>query len=668
LAGRDPDPGRIRVVSRDNAAPPVRTDCRVTYDPGNLFVACHAWDPKPAAIRAHLADRDDLDRLPGDDHVLLLLDPFNDNRHGFQFRVNAVGVQMDALFAPTEGIEDFSWDAIWESAGRIGDDGYVVEIRIPFRSLRFPARPGEQTWGMIIERSWPRSARHRIQSAPRDQADACVFCQANKLTGFAGITPGSNVELYPTLTSRRTDERASFPDGPLESGDLNVDPGLDLRWGVTPNLSLNATGNPDFSQVEADVAQLDVNTRFALFFPERRPFFLEGSDVFATPIQAVFTRTVADPTGGLKLTGKLGGAGIGVFTAHDRVTNLIFPANQGSAATSLETNTVTGVMRFRRDLGRASNVGFLYTGREGVNGYANRVAGVDAFLQLTPSHSLSLQGLGSETGYPDAVASAFGQPTGRFTGTGVRAGYAYGTRNWAANLTLEALSPDFRADAGFVPRVDLRSAEGALTRTVWGGPGRPFTQQRVDFRVIAAVQDNIAALVAAGLFRRDLYHRVAGIVLWVPPLRERREDIVPLAAHFAAEHGRTITAAAAAMLRQYDWPGNVRELRAVIQRAAVLATEPALGPFEIAQVVDGCEADTAQREVERPADAGERLALLRVCEEHRGPARAIAQAAGLSRATLFRRLKALGITLRTVSKSRGSQRVSETGETLPAPR
>src|SRR5512147_275030 len=135
----------------DNTRPPVETDCRVTYDASNLYIACHALDPNPSAIRAHFADRDDLDRLPSDDHILLIIDPFNDNRRGFQFRVNAVGVQMDALFAPTEGIEDFSWDAIWDSKGRIVEDGYVVELRLPFRSLRFPATPGEQTWGMLIE-------------------------------------------------------------------------------------------------------------------------------------------------------------------------------------------------------------------------------------------------------------------------------------------------------------------------------------------------------------------------------------------------------------------------------------------------------------------------------------------------------------------------------------
>ncbi|HEX5387322.1 MAG TPA: DUF5916 domain-containing protein [Gemmatimonadales bacterium] len=460
----------------DNVAPPVATNCRVTYDPSNLYVGCRAFDPNPSAIRAHYADRDDLDRTVGDDHIVLLLDTSNDERRAFQFRVNAVGVQMDALLSTAEGFEDFSWDAIWQSAGHIDADGYTVELRIPFRSLRFPESSGEETWGLILERSWPRSARHRMRSAPNDRNNACLLCQANKVTGFAGITPGNNVELYPTLTSHRTDQRDAFPDGPLQSGSVKVDPGLDLRWGVTSNLSLNATANPDFSQVEADVAQLAVNTRFALFFPERRPFFLEGADFFQTPIQAVFTRTVADPTGGLKFSGKWGSAGVGAFAAHDRLTNIVFPSNQGTTDTSLTTNTVTSALRFRQDVGQASYVGALYTGRESFDGYSNRVAGADAFIQLSPANSVRLQALGSETEYPDAVARAFSQPLGRFTGVGLRASYLHADRDWTATLDLDELSPDFRADAGFVPRVDFRDAVASLTRTVFGAPGQPFTQ------------------------------------------------------------------------------------------------------------------------------------------------------------------------------------------------
>ncbi len=435
----------------DNVAPPVETECRITYDAGYLYVGCRAFDPAPHEIRAHFADRD-LDRTVQDDHIVIVLDPFNDERR-----------------------EDFSWDAIWASSGRITDVGYVVEVGIPFRSLRFPKTQAPQTWGLILSRSYPRSVRHRIRSMPTDRNNSCLLCQANKLDGFVGISPGKNVELVPTFTSSRTDERTDIPDGPIESGDVDAEPGLDLRWGITPNLSLNGTVNPDFSQVEADVAQLDVNERFALFFPEKRPFFLEGADFFVTPLRAVFTRTVADPQGGLKLTGKEGANGLGVFAARDRVTNLLFPANQESRSAFLEAAATTAVMRYRRDVARASNIGVLYTGRV-AEGYYNHLYGADAFFQLSRSNTLTVQYLRSDTGYPNAVAEMHGQPSGSFNGGGLHLEFSHSSRNWVGGVAYDDRSRDFRADAGFIPRVDLRTIDSFLGRIFWGPQGSWFTQ------------------------------------------------------------------------------------------------------------------------------------------------------------------------------------------------
>jgi len=322
----------------DNTTPPVRSVCRITYDANSLYIGCRAFDPHPAEIRARYFSRDDIDRLILDDHFNIVVDPFNDQRRSFEFRVNALGGQADALLSTAEGFEDWSWDAIWGSAGRIDDLGYTIEIAIPFKSLRFPRAAGVQTWGFILERSYPRSVRHRIQSGPRDRNNTCLLCEANKVTGFSGIAPGRNIEVDPAVTASRTDLRTQLPDGALAQGAVDPAFGVDFRWGISPNLTLNATGNPDFSQVEADVAQLDVNTRFALFFPEKRPFFLEGADLFNTPIQAVFTRTVADPDAGLKLSGKVGSSSasaIGVFAARDATTTLLFPSNRGSVGGSL---------------------------------------------------------------------------------------------------------------------------------------------------------------------------------------------------------------------------------------------------------------------------------------------------------------------------------------------
>ncbi len=200
--------------------------------------------------------------------------------------------------------------------------------------------------------------------------------------------------------------------------------------------------------------------------------------MFQTPINAVFTRTVADPLGGLKLSGKAGANGLGLFAAYDRTTNLLFPANQGSSSALLVDSTVTTVARYRRDLGQASYVGLLYTGRESFADYHNRVAGVDAFWQLSRSNSLRIQALGSQTAYGDSVAAAFGQPLGEFTGSGISARFLHNSRHWVVDLLYDDLSPEFRADAGFVRRVDQRSVEGAVQRTFWGPRGGWYTQLR----------------------------------------------------------------------------------------------------------------------------------------------------------------------------------------------
>lgn len=452
----------------DNIPAPVRTECLVTFDRANLYIGFRCFDPEPQKIRAHLMDRDATDTLIQDDHISVIIDSFNDERRGFQFRVNPLGVQADANFSESEGYEDFSWDAIWASAGKITDWGYAIEMAIPFNQLRFARTESVQTWGFSAERSWPRSVRHRMATHSRDRNRACFLCQFNKLTGFAGISPGNNIEVSPTLTASQTDAMApaSFPSGDLEAGKPKFEPGVTAKWGITPNLILNATANPDFSQVEADVAQLDVNTRFALYYPEKRPFFLEGNDFFLTPLQAVFTRTVADPLWGTKLTGKLGRSALGVFTAEDRINNLIFPSNQGSSSTTLEESVYGGVLRYRHDVGRNSTFGLLYTGRAGRD-YRNHVGGADGFIQLGKSDSLSFQYLHSETEYPDAIALDFGQKKGFFGGDALFAMYTHRTRDWQLYAGYEDIGAGFRADYGFLPRVDIRMVDLQIQRTFW---------------------------------------------------------------------------------------------------------------------------------------------------------------------------------------------------------
>lgn len=461
------DPGK-------NIPAPVTTRAYLAYDDDHLYIGFRADDPDPQSIRAHLADRDTPFR---DDFVGIMVDTFNDERAGYEFFVNPLGVQMDLALneVSSDDEEDANWDAIWNSAGKIDDRGYVVEIAIPFSSLRFQRAEGEQTWGLTPFRSYPRSRRHQIMGSEVDPNDNCLLCQVPKITGFAGATPGRNLEFDPTLTAHRTDLRQGYTEGSLEAGDPEADLGLTARWGITPNLTFSGAVNPDFSQVEADAAQLDVNTQFALFFPEKRPFFLEGSDYFDTYLNVVHTRTVADPAWGVKLTGKEGKNGLGVFVTEDEVTNLLLPGSQRSSSASLGLSTTDAVLRYRRDLGGTSDVGMLVTHREG-EGYRNSVYGADGLWQPTASDRVRVQVLESQTEYPDAFASLNGLGQGSFDGRALRAGYAHDSQKWHWYGRYEEIDPGFRADLGFLPQVGYSMKLAGLERRWTGETGDWWTR------------------------------------------------------------------------------------------------------------------------------------------------------------------------------------------------
>lgn len=188
----------------DNIQAPVETDFLITFDERNLYMAFRCFDPEPLRVRAHLMDRDAMETFIQDDHVSVLIDFFNDERRAFQFRVNPLGVQADAIFSENEGYEDFSWDAIWDSKGTMTEFGWIVEMSIPFNQLRFPPTEDIQTWGISAERSYPKSVRHRLSSHKRKRDINSILCQFNKVTGFHGMKTGMNIEIAPTLTANRT--------------------------------------------------------------------------------------------------------------------------------------------------------------------------------------------------------------------------------------------------------------------------------------------------------------------------------------------------------------------------------------------------------------------------------------------------------------------------------
>ncbi len=440
----------------ENIPAPARTEVLVMYDERHIYVGFRATDPDPGAIRAHLTDRD---QAWSDDWVGVVFDTFNDERRNYLFAINPLGVQMDTIEHWPDG--DTPWDGIWASAAIVTDWGWSAEIEIPFSTLRFQRSEAPQIWGFDAIRGYPRNVFHQMGAFPRDRSNNCYLCQALEIEGFAGVSPGRNIEIVPTLTASRTDAREVLPDGSMVDGDPDIELGITARWGITPNLTLSGTVNPDFSQVEADARQLEVNRPFAIFYPEKRPFFMEGADFFETSMDIVYTRLMREPSWGLKLTGKEGAHTIGAYVVDDDITNLIIPGSESSDYTVLDSSNRATVLRYKHDIGSSVTLGGLFTDRNGQD-YLNRVGGFDGDLRITPRDRVFVQVLGSSTRYPEEVVEDFDQPEGTFDDWAGEIYYTHDTRTWQWWALLWDVGSDFRADLGFMPQVNFRHREVGL--------------------------------------------------------------------------------------------------------------------------------------------------------------------------------------------------------------
>jgi hypothetical protein len=382
-----------------------RTEVRVWYSPDAIHFGIIARDSDPTSIRATRADRDN---IGGDDHVIIYLDTFLDRRRAFFFGVNPLGVQQDGV--RTEGAAsagrtfggsiDTSPDFHFESAGRVTDSGWTAEVRIPFRSLRYPAA-SEMTWGLNIERRIQRTGVTDVWPDVR-RAGASFLAQGGALTGLHDLRRGVVLEAQPFVTANMPGARE---DGTWRRASADPSAGVNARLGFT-NFSLDATINPDFSQIEADAGQVTVNERFALFLPEKRPFFLEGIELFATPNQLVYTRRIADPIAGGKLTGKVGGTSVAYMTALDRTGQ---PGPQRHA--------LFNVARMRHDLGANSWAGITLTDRSITSSGAgyNRVAAADTRVVFGQLYYMEAQAGASWT---DRGRAGRRRPYGRPSSTG----------------------------------------------------------------------------------------------------------------------------------------------------------------------------------------------------------------------------------------------------------
>ena len=419
----------------------------------SLRVAFKAKDPDPSKIAAVLRDRDSAYK---DDFLGIRVDTFNTQQRALQFFVSARGVQMDLTYDETNGNEDDSWDAIWDSGAQIDADGYTVEMDIPYSSLKFKHSTEAQLWGIQFLRIRPRENRFVYSDRKDDRNNKCDLCQQNKISGFAHADPGKNILVNPTLTAGYGENR-NAPGQPFSSDGTNIDFGLDLTWSPTPNNTLSATYNPDFSQIEIDGAQLDVNTNFALFYPEKRPFFLESADFFSTPSELVYTRNIADPDYGVRFTGRSGDNTYGFFGASDTQTNVLRPGPFGSRIGFINAESTDLVGTYRYNFNSTSNIGTLVTHRSGGD-YSNSLTAVDGKWQKG-GHTLTAQFMHSETD------DALGYSADPFSGDAYFLAYNYSDREKSFNLRQFSYDPGFRADMGFIGQVDF-------TKSVIGGAYR----------------------------------------------------------------------------------------------------------------------------------------------------------------------------------------------------
>lgn len=455
--------GFSEVEPNEKARPPVGTEVFLAYDDEKLYAAFRCEDD-PAAVRATYCERD---QIWSDDHVYLMIDTFGNQAWAYELSANPVGVQGDALWT-AGGSEDTGFDVVYESAGRLTSTGYEVEIAVPFASLRFPSAPS-QAWRVNLWRVHPRAVKAEYAWAAHSRDDPCSPCQWGTLVGLADVQPGKGLELLPAFTSRQTSARGV--DGELSDGDVLGEPSLGLKYAPSSNLTAEATVNPDFSQVESDAAQIDANTTFALFYPEKRPFFQEGTDIFATPFTVVHTRSINNPDFAAKLTARPGDYGVALLSAVDAATPFTLPFEERSAF-ALGGRSVSNVVRVQRSLGEESRLGLLATDRRLDGGGAGSAGGVDGNLRLAQHWRLHWQALWTRTEEPDDPALTAGlegttfdegRHTAAFDGETFTGRAVYGSlqrraRRWNLNLDWYERSPTFRADNGFEPQNDLREA------------------------------------------------------------------------------------------------------------------------------------------------------------------------------------------------------------------
>lgn len=456
----------------DGTAATESTTAYFSYDDKNLYVAFVCRD-EPGQVRAHLAKREATDQ---DDGVGVLLDTFHDFHRAYYFFSNPLGVQTDAIYTEGQGY-DYSFDTLWDSAGRVLNDGYVVFFSIPFKSLRFSDGP-EQTWGIALYRVILRKSEYDYWPYVTQRVEGLTQ-QFAPVGGLDHVSPGRNIQLIPygLLASNHFLNQPNPPNPatpPSYADNFEHRGGLDAKFVVKDALTFDVTLNPDFSQVESDDPQVTVNQRFAVFFPEKRAFFIENAGLFATPINLFFSRQIADPQFGARMTGKLGKWTLGTLVIDDRQPGLPFTSGP------YHTRAVDGVVRVTREFAKQSYVGAFVSSRDFAD-TSNRVASLDARLKFSNNWVVNAQAVHTWTrqntnaGFP-CLWFPQSSDVGSQQGNALWLDASYTGRHFTFSTYYDDFSPNFCTELGFVNRIDIRQ-NNAFGGYFW----RPEKSKIIDF-------------------------------------------------------------------------------------------------------------------------------------------------------------------------------------------
>ncbi|MFB0565276.1 MAG: DUF5916 domain-containing protein [Candidatus Aminicenantaceae bacterium] len=428
----------FQFTPKEMGEPSEKTVAYIGYDHKNLYFAFRCYDKEPDKIRASVTNRDG---CIDDDWIIIFLDTFNEKRRAFSFIINPIGIQLDCIRTEQGGNDnmDASWDTVFSSEGKMDKEGYTVEMAIPFKSIRFPDKE-KKIWGITLGRNIPRKGEIIIWPDFTRKIPG-LLSQEGQISIRGTVEKGKNLEIMPIVTSLTTqEEKADFQ------------PGVNVKYGVSSDLTLDFTANPDFSHIEADAPQIDINQRFALYYSEKRPFFLEGMEIFRFPqIEMVYTRRIIDPILGGKATGKLGRFTYGFLTAYDQnPTESLWEVHKEGKRK--DDNALFNIFRMKTDVSKDSYLGFCVADKE-IDGSYNRVAGIDGELRFKNKIFFTFQALASKTKFEEEESSI---------SPALYADFFYYTKYWYAGTYWMSIHPDFEAASGFVNRVNYRTI-GAYT-------------------------------------------------------------------------------------------------------------------------------------------------------------------------------------------------------------